>query len=164
MSQPTPRNSEEKQMATTGQQTAYRCEQCGSPEIVALSLLHEQGTHSFSGRFTSGVSQSNSARAAAPPKPKRYFRSFILWGPVVVFFGMWTYLGFNALFMHPKALVLKELLAVVFFLLFIAALAKLLVNLGRVARYNREVYPQLYSDWAHTFMCRRCGKYSLIRP
>jgi hypothetical protein len=77
---------------------------------------------------------------------------------------MWTYLGFSALFMHPKALALKELLAVVFFLLFRAALAKLLVNLRRVARYNREVYPHLHSDWAHTFMCRRCGKYSLIRP
>jgi hypothetical protein len=50
-----------------------------------------------------------------------------------------------------------------FFVLFIAALAKLLVNLGRVIRYNREVYPNLHSDWAHTFMCRRCGKYSLIR-
>jgi len=151
-------------MVTAGQQTAYRCEQCGSPEIVALSLLHEQGTRSFSGRFTSGVSQSYSARAAAPPKPKRYFRPIILWGPVAVFFGMWTYLGFSALFMHPKALALKELLAVVFFLLFRAALAKLLVNLRRVARYNREVYPHLHSDWAHTFMCRRCGKYSLIRP
>ena len=51
-------------MVTTGQQTAYRCEQCGSPEIVALSLLYEQGTRSFSGRFTSGVSQSYTAKAA----------------------------------------------------------------------------------------------------
>ncbi len=71
-------------MAATGQEMAYRCEQCGSPEIVALSQLYEQGTRSFSGRFTSGVSQSYSARAAAPPQPKRYFRPFILWGPVVV--------------------------------------------------------------------------------
>ncbi len=45
-------------MAATGQVMAYRCEQCGSSEIVALSLLYEQGTRSFSGRFTSGVSQS----------------------------------------------------------------------------------------------------------
>jgi predicted RNA-binding Zn-ribbon protein involved in translation (DUF1610 family) len=151
-------------MAATGQAKAYRCEQCGSSEIVALSQLYEQGTRSFSGRFTSGVSQSYSARAAAPPQPKRYFRPFILWGPVVVFFAMWTYVGFSALFIHPKALVLKEFLAVVFPLLFLAALAMLLLNLGRVARYNREIYPHLHSDWAHTFMCRRCGKYSLIRP
>ena len=151
-------------MAATGQVMAYRCEQCGSSEIVALSQLYEQGTRSFSGRFTSGVSQSYSARAAAPPQPKRYFRPFILWGPVVVFFAMWTYVGFSALFIHPKALVLKEFLAVVFPLLFLAALAMLVLNLGRVARYNREIYSHLHSDWAQTFMCRRCGKYSLIRP
>ena len=48
-------------MAATGQEMAYRCEQCGSPEIVALSQLYEQGTRSFSGRFTSGVSQSYTA-------------------------------------------------------------------------------------------------------
>ena len=150
-------------MATIGQEMAYRCDQCGSSEIVALSLLYEQGTRSFSGRFTSGISQSYSAKAAAPPQPKRYFRPFILWGPVVIFFALWTYVGFNTLFMHPKALALKEVLAIIFPLLFLAALAKLLLSLGHVARYNREVYPQLHSEWAHTFMCRRCGKYSLIR-
>jgi hypothetical protein len=150
-------------MVTAEQQTTYRCAQCGSPEIVALSQLYEQGTRSFSGRFTSGVSQSIAAKAAAPPAPKHYFRPFILWGPVVAFFAMWTYVGFSALFMHPKALALKEYLAVAFLILFMTSLAKLLLNLGRVARYNREVYPRLYSDWAHTFMCRRCGKYSFIR-
>ena len=151
-------------MAATGQVMAYRCEQCNSSEIVALSLLFEQGTRSFSGRFTSGVSQSYSARAAAPPVRKRYFRPFVLWGPVVLFFAIWTYVGFNALLTHPKALVLKEFLAMVFPLLFLAALAILLLNIGRVFRYNREVYPHLHANWAHTFMCRRCGKYSLICP
>jgi len=150
-------------MAATGQQVAYQCDQCGSFEIVALSVLYEQGTRNFSGRFTSGVSQSFSAKAASPPQPKRYFRPIILWGPVVIFFALWTYVGFNTLFTHPKALALKEFLAIIFPLLFLVALAKMLLNLGRVARYNREVYPSLYSDWAHTFMCRRCGKYSLIR-
>jgi hypothetical protein len=57
-------------MAATGQAMAYRCEQCGSPEIVALSQLYEQGTRSFSGRFTSGVSQSYTAKAASPPRPR----------------------------------------------------------------------------------------------
>ena len=151
-------------MAATGEQIAYRCDQCGSPELVALSLLYEQGTRSFSGRFNSGVSQSFTAKAAAPPTPKRYFRPFVLWGPVVVFFAIWTYVGFSALFMHPKSMALKEFLAVAFPILFLTAFAKLLLSLGRIARYNREVYPGLHSDWTHTFMCRRCGKYSLIRP
>lgn len=150
-------------MAATGQEIAYRCDQCGSPELVALSLLYEQGTRSFSGRFTSGVSQSFTAKAAAPPTPKRYFRPLILWSPVVAFFAIWTYVGLSALFMHPKSLALKEFLAVLFPILFLVALGKLLRSLGSIARYNRKVYPGLYSDWAHTFMCRRCGKYSLIR-
>jgi hypothetical protein len=29
-------------------------------------------------------------------------------------------------------------------------------------RYNREVYSKLEWDWAHSFMCRRCGKRQLI--
>jgi predicted RNA-binding Zn-ribbon protein involved in translation (DUF1610 family) len=150
-------------MVTTGQRTAYRCDQCGSAEIVALSLLYEQGTRSFSGRFTSGVSQSIAAKAAAPPAPKHYFRPFILWGSVVAFFAMWTYVGFSALFMHPKALALKECWAAVLLTLCMTSFVKLLLNLYLIARYNQEVYPRLHSDWAHTFMCRRCGRYSLIR-
>jgi hypothetical protein len=150
-------------MAATGQQVAYQCDKCGSFEIVALSVLYEQGTRNFSGRFTSGVSQSFSAKAASPPQPRRYSRPLIFWGPVVIFFALWTFVGFNTLFMHPKALAFKELLAIVFPLLFLVAIAKMLLGLGRVARYNREVYPHLHSDWTHTFMCRRCGKYSLIR-
>jgi hypothetical protein len=40
----------------------------------------------------------------------------------------------------------------------------MVLNFRTISRYNRKVFPSLYSDWAHTFMCRRCGKYSLIRP
>ena len=151
-------------MVTTGQQTAYRCDQCGSPEIVALSLLHEQGTRSFSGRFTSGVSQSYAARAAAPPTPKRYFRPFILWGPVIIILSFWVYAGMQSVLLHPKTTALRG--EYIFALLFLCllALSGLLFSIRKIVLYNREVYPRLYSDWAHTFMCRRCGKYSLIRP
>ena len=68
-------------MAATGQVMAYRCEQCGSPEIVALSQLYEQGTRSFSGRFTSGVSQSYTAKAAAPPSADAIISAHLFgWG------------------------------------------------------------------------------------
>jgi hypothetical protein len=80
------------------------------------------------------------------------------------FVAMWTYRRIQCAIQHPKALTLKEFLAVVFPLLFLAAWRCCSLNLSQVARYNREVYPHLHSDWAHTFMCRRCGKYSLIRP
>jgi len=151
-------------MAATGQVIAYRCEQCGSSEIVALSLLYEQGTRSFSGRFTSGVSQSYSARAAAPPRPKRHLLPFILWGPVIIILSFWIYAGFQSVLLHPKTTVLRGEVVVVLLFLCLIAFAGLLFSLRKIARYNREVYPLLHSDWAHTFMCRRCGKYSLIRP
>ena len=65
-------------MAATGQEMAYRCEQCGSSEIVALSQLYEQGTRSFSGRFTSGVSQSFTAKAASPPSPRIMYEHYLV--------------------------------------------------------------------------------------
>ena len=151
-------------MAATEQEMAYRCDQCGSSEIVALSLLYEQGTRSFSGRFTSGVSQSYSARAAAPPTPKRYFRPFILWGPVIIILSFWIYAGIQSILLHPKTTALKGETIVMLSFLCLIAFAGLLFSLGKIVRYNREVYPHLHSDWAHTFMCRRCGKYSQIHP
>jgi hypothetical protein len=49
------------------------------------------------------------------------------------------------------------------FLIFgIGCLASLIVNLRRTARYNREIYPHLHWNWAHTYMCRRSGKIRLI--
>ena len=53
-------------------------------------------------------------------------------------------------------------LAVVFFVLDLASLAGLVLSLRKVARYNREVYPRLRWNWEHTYVCRRCGKLSLI--
>jgi predicted RNA-binding Zn-ribbon protein involved in translation (DUF1610 family) len=150
-------------MVTAQQQTAYRCSQCGSPEIVALSLLYEQGTRSFSGRFTFGVSQSIAAKAAAPPAPKHYFHPFVLWGPVIIILSFWIYAGFRSVLLHPGTTALKGEMIIVLLLLSLIVLAGLLFSLRKIARYNREVYPRLYSDWAQTFMCRRCGKYSLIR-
>jgi len=37
-----------------------------------------------------------------------------------------------------------------------------MLNLRRISRYNREVYSRLLWDWQHTYMCRRCGTFSLI--
>lgn len=150
-------------MAATGQQIAYRCDQCGSPELVALSLLYEQGTRSFSGRFTSGVSQSFTAKAASPPRPRGYFRACLGWGFPIVFCCFWGLLGLSAILQHSKAPPSLEITVTVLLLFGCMFILRLLFSFGKIARYNREVYPGLYSDWAHTFMCRRCGKYSLIR-
>jgi hypothetical protein len=89
-------------MAATGQQMAYRCDQCGSSEIVALSLLYEQGTRSFSGRFTSGVSQSFTAKAASPPSPRNYVRALFGWGFAMFFCVFWGIAGFRGILQHPQ--------------------------------------------------------------
>ncbi len=96
-------------MATTGQQTAYWCDQCGSPEIVALSLLYEQGTRNFSGRFTSGVSQSYSAKAASPPRPRRLSSRLFGMGISYSFLCFWGLLGLSAILQHSKAPISLEI-------------------------------------------------------
>ena len=149
-------------MVTTGQQTAYRCEQCGSPEIVALSLLFEQGTRSFSGRFTSGVSQSFTAKVASPPSPRNYVRALFGWGFAMFFCVFWGIAGFRGILQHPQKTESLEGAVTFLFCLGLMFLLGMLFHFRRIARYNREVYPYLHSDWAHTLMCRRCGKYSLI--
>ena len=84
-------------MAATGQAKAYRCEQCGSSEIVALSQLYEQGTRSFSGRFTSGVSQSFTAKVASPPSPRNYVRALFGWGFAMFFCVFGGIAGFRGI-------------------------------------------------------------------
>src|SRR5947209_1446144 len=65
------------EMGTALQQTDYQCDQCGATNIVAASVIYSQGTHSFSRRFSAGTTQSSSARAAAPPRARGYFRPFL---------------------------------------------------------------------------------------
>ncbi|MGF7181505.1 hypothetical protein HDF11_003023 [Tunturiibacter psychrotolerans] len=40
----------------------------------------------------------------------------------------------------------------IFLFLGVACLGGLVLNLRRVSRHNREVYPRLYWDWEHTYM------------
>ena len=76
-------------MAYTQQRRSYQCDQCGSPEVVALSLLYERGTRTQSGSAHWGKSQSYSAQNAAPPKQKGYGGPFLLWGFLVAFLSFW---------------------------------------------------------------------------
>ena len=38
----------------------------------------------------------------------------------------------------------------------------MILSFRKIARYNREIYPRLYWNWEHTYVCRRCGKFRLI--
>lgn len=149
-------------MATLPQQILYHCDRCGSASIVAVSLLYQQGTHTYAGTLHSGISQSVSAQVAAPPKPRGYLRPILVWGFGIYFAMFWGYAGLSSLSLHPNTSASSVGVALMFLLLGLALLIGLVLNLRRLARYNREVFPQLLSNWQHTYMCRKCGTTRLI--
>ena len=149
-------------MASVSQQNPYQCEQCGTANIVAAPVLYQQGTHTYSTRFHSGTTQSFSAQAVSPPRPWGYLRPFLVWGPALAFFTLWTFIGFDSILELHKITVVKTGLTFVFLALCVTSFAGMVFNLRRIARYNREVYPRLHWNWEHTYICKRCGKPRLI--
>jgi hypothetical protein len=149
-------------MASVPQQNPYQCDQCGTPNIVAVPLLYQQGTRNYSTGIGWGSSQTHSAHAAAPPRPRGYTRPFLFWGVPTFLFFLWSYAGFSAILerLNVRGTTAEE--AAVFLFLGLACLGGLISKLSRVFRYNREVYPQSHWDWEHTYMCRRCGKILVI--
>jgi hypothetical protein len=144
------------------QQTPYQCDRCGATNVVAAPLVHQQGTHTYSNHFSRTTSQSASAQAAAPPRPRGYLRSVFVWGPIVLFLALWTFIGLGAVFQVHGISAYKVNLALIILFLFIASLAGLVNSVRRVNRYNREVFPRLQWNWEHTYICRRCGNSQLI--
>ncbi len=144
------------------QQTPYQCDRCGATNVVAAPLVYQQGTHTYSTRFGSGTTQSFSAQATAPPHPRGYRRPFLVWGPMVMFLALWTFIGLGAVFQVRGISVYKVNLALIILFLCIGSLAGLINSIRRVSRYNREVYPHLRRNWEHTYICRRCGNSQLI--
>ena len=149
-------------MATLPLQNSYRCDQCGTPEIVAVPVLYQQGTRSFSGLFNHGTSQSYSAQAAAPPRARGYVRPFLLWGFFVVLFSISSFFDLSALLARPTIPTTEIEIAGIFLSLWLASVGGLAWSLRRIYRYNHDIYPQLHWNWTHTYMCRRCGRFNLI--
>ena len=152
------------EMATLPQQNLYQCDQCGTANTVAIPLLYQQGTRSYSGALHSGSSQSYSAQMAAPPSRRGYKRPILLWGFGIYFVFFWAYAGVSSLRLHPKSAASTESVVFALFLVGLALLVGLILNLRRAARYNRESYPKLIWNWEHTYMCRRCGNCRLVLP
>jgi len=149
-------------MASLAQLNPYQCDQCGTTNIVAAPVLYQQGTRAYSGTFSSGTSQSYSAQQAVPPRPLGYLKPVFRWGPLILLLSVWTVIGFRSILALPRMSMFRVELAVVFLLLEVFALAGLVFNLRKIARYNRDIYPRLRWNWEHTYICRRCGKSSLI--
>lgn len=149
-------------MASLAQLNPYQCGQCGTTNIVAAPVVYQQGTRAYSGTFSSGTSQSYSAQEAVPPRPLGYLKPVFLWGPLILLLSVWTVIGFRSILELPRMTTFRLELAVVFLLLEVFALVGLVFNLRRIARYNRDIYPRLRWNWEHTYICKRCGKFSFI--
>jgi hypothetical protein len=152
----------DKEMASLPKQNPYQCDQCGTPDIVAMPVLYQQGTHTYSSPFGWGSRQSHSALAAASPRPKSYIRPFLLWGFANCFFFFWGIAGLSAVPQHPKTAGTIENAVAIFLVMGFACLVGMILNIRRISRYNRDVYPRLHWDWEHTYKCRRCGSLRLI--
>ena len=149
-------------MATSVQQHIYQCDECGTPEIVAVPILYQQGTRTFSGLFNHGISQSASAQVLTPPQPRSYFRQIFIWGFLVVLCSLWSVTSLFSFLTHTVVSASQAEVTVVFLVLCIGSIAGMIRSLRKISSYNREVYPQLQWEWAHTYLCQRCGKIRMI--
>lgn len=149
-------------MATLAAQQAYQCAECGNPEILAVPLIYEQGSRTFSGIFNRGVSQSIAAQQMAPPTRRRYFRPTLLWGFAIYFFLFWGGAGLSSLTRPVEDVTSSRIAVGILMFLALLCLIGLVLHLRRIAAYNRNVLPDLRWRWEHSFLCRRCGKLSLI--
>jgi hypothetical protein len=146
------------EMSVAKQQHSYQCDQCGSPNIVALSVLYEQGTRTYSSPSFWGSSRSYAAQGAAPPRRKGYGGPFLLWGFLLSFFLFWSWACYSAMLKYPKTASSMEYPLGLLGLLALGCVIGLVLTSRKVSRYNQAVFPMLYSKWARTYMCRRCGK------
>ena len=149
-------------MTTSVAQQVYQCDRCGNPDIVAVPIVYQQGTRTFSGILNRGVSQSISAQEVAPPSRRGYLRPVLGWGFGIYLFLFWGGAGISSMTHSVKDPIGSRDAVAFLLLLALVCLPGLILNLRRSIRYNREVYPRLHWDWAHSFMCRRCGKLQLI--
>ena len=149
-------------MASVSQLNPYQCDQCGTTNIVAAPVLYQQGTHAYSTRFSSGTSQTFSAQAVAPPNPRRYTRPFFLWGFGIFFAIFWGSAALRAVARNPNSRGAVEGPTAFLICLGLICILGMILSFRKIARYNREVYPQLRWNWEHTYICRRCGKFHMI--
>jgi hypothetical protein len=147
------------EMSVAKQQHSYQCDQCGSPNIVALSVLYEQGTRTYSSPGFWGSSRSYAAQGAAPPRRKGYGGPFLVWSFGAYFFFFWGGMLLRGVLARPNDFgPISEGVAILLISIGLGLIAGMLLKFHRVSRYNEKIFPELYRNWVQTYMCRRCGK------
>jgi ribosomal protein L37E len=138
-------------MVSPKREVSHQCDRCGSPNIVALSLLHDQETRTNSQGFTS---QSYSAQRATPPQPRSYGLPIFFFS-VIILFILFCSLAYYSAAKHAPFL---EYPIGCLLIVAAACIAALTFICRNIAQYNRDVFPTIYWNWTHTYLCRRCGK------
>ncbi len=153
---------EDDEMATLLQQSPYRCDQCGTTDIVAAPVVYQQGTRTHSGMFRWGSSQTHSAQLAVPPLPKSFWRPLLHWAFPICFCFFWGLAVLSTMLQRTQITTKTQTADALLLLAGVLCLGGLIRSIRRIVRYNREVYPKQRWDWEHTYMCRRCGSRLLI--
>lgn len=139
-------------MASVPQQNPYQCDPCGTPNIVAVPLLYQQGSRNYSTAIGWGSSQTYSAQAAAPPCPRGYTRPFLFWGIPTFLFFLWSYAGFSAILERLKVRGTTAEEAAVFLLLGLTCLGGLISKLSRIfATIARSIHSPIGTG--NTLIC-----------
>lgn len=84
-------------------------------EYRGCPILYQQGTRTWSGKFTSGTSQRYSEQAFTSPRPRRYIRPSLLWGPMISILSIWSLIGFRSILELPGATIITVDLTALFF-------------------------------------------------
>ena len=87
-----------------------------------------------------------------------YSGPFLLWGFLLSFFLFWSWACYSAMLKYPKTASSMEYPLGLLGLLVLGCVIGLVLTSRKVSLYNQAVFPVLYSTWARTYMCRRCGK------
>ena len=108
------------------------------------------------------MSQSFTAQTLAPPQPKGYARRLMPWIFAVILMTSTTYFELSVFLKRPNLAESEAVVALIFVSLCSVSIWGLVRTLLKTLRYNRDVYPMREQEWAHSFMCRRCGKLQSI--
>lgn len=149
------------EMAAISHDNPYQCDKCGATNVVAARVIFQQGARAYSGTFSSGISKSHEALAAAPPDMRSYARPLLVWGIAICFTFFWGLAGLSRIVGHARSSTALEYAVAAFLIAGVLCLTGMILNFRKIASYNRDIYPQLHWQWEHTYICRRCG-HSLV--
>jgi hypothetical protein len=156
----------------------WECPDCHSTDLVKLSLVYATGTAALTGVArgrslfvgenglaigfgsfkTSGMLQTQLARIASPPRKKRYRYVVAGWilglyQACLVAASMQSGGSIHVLLMNYRFALFIGIYSLVF-----------TVVLGVFWHHNHAIYSERHTDWARSFMCRRCGTIVRVGP